>query len=273
MNKLAQIKAELAKQDQKANFSGGDNAVYPHWNIPEGSSVTLRILPDGDEDSIFFWAERQMIRLPFSGVKGDPGSKPVVVQVPCNEMWGPVNSCPVLKEVRPMFKDASLEDTAKKYWKKKSYIFQGFVEDDPMTEEDVPENPIRRFIMGPQLFQSIKDALTDPDLEEIPTDVENGLNFIVKKTKKGEWANYDTSKWARKETPLSDEQKAAIEEFGLSNLIDFLPNQPDQDHLDAIAEMFEASLDGEAYDEARWGAFYRPAGMTRPEGDSTAAPK
>ena len=42
-----------------------------------------------------------MIRLPFSGIKGDMNSKPVVVQVPCVEMWQ--ETCPVLSEVRGWF--------------------------------------------------------------------------------------------------------------------------------------------------------------------------
>ena len=36
-------------------------------------------------------------------------------------------NCPVLAEVRPWYKDETLKEMANKYWKKRSYIFQGFV--------------------------------------------------------------------------------------------------------------------------------------------------
>ena len=41
---------------------------------------------------------------------------------------------PVLAEVRTWFKDSILEDMGRKYWKKRSYIFQGFV--DPTLDEE-----------------------------------------------------------------------------------------------------------------------------------------
>jgi hypothetical protein len=36
--------------------------------------------------------------------------------------------------------------------------------------------------------------------------------------------------------------------------------------------MFEASVDGQAYDTERWGAYYRPRGVSAPAGGATAAP-
>ena len=63
----------------------------------------------------FFWAERLMIKLPFAGVKGETDSRPVQVQIPCMEMYG--ETCNILNEVRGWFKDASLEDMGRKYWK------------------------------------------------------------------------------------------------------------------------------------------------------------
>jgi len=37
-----------------------------------------------------------------------------------------------------------------------------------------------------------------------------------------------------------------------------------------MKEMFEASVDGQAYDIDRWGSYFRPAGMQKPEGTATA---
>jgi len=75
----AKLLAQQANKDRIKNGGGfgGDNAVYPFWNNPEGSSATLRFLPDGDETNDFFWLERLIIKLPFPGVKGDTLGKPV----------------------------------------------------------------------------------------------------------------------------------------------------------------------------------------------------
>ncbi len=259
---LAEIRAKLQQQEnrQGGNQTGGDNAIYPHWNIAEGSTAKVRFLPDGNSKNSFFWVERLMIRLPFAGIKGQADSKPVVVQVPCVEMYG--EACPILAEVRTWFKDASLEEMGRKYWKKKSYLFQGFVRENPLGDDKTPENPIRRFVISPQIFNLIKNALMDPDMESMPTDYEAGLDFTIKKTSKGGYADYSTSTWARKESALTSDERAAVDSFGLFNLTDFLPKQPTDVELKVIKEMFEASVDGQAYDPERWGSYYKPSGFT-----------
>jgi len=273
MASLAEIRAKLKEQEAGAGgqrTGGGDNAIYPFWNMKEGEQATLRFLPDGDDSNTFFWKERLMIKLPFAGVKGETDSRPVQVQVPCMEMYG--ESCPILAEVRGWFKDPSLEDMGRKYWKKRSYIFQGFVTDDPLKEDTTPDNPIRRFIIGPQIFQLIKAALMDPDMEELPTDYTAGVDFRLSKGTKGGYADYGASNWARRERPLGDAEMAAINTHGLFNLNDFLPKKPGEVEIKVLTEMFEASVDGEAYDADRWSQYFRPAGMQARTGDPVTAP-
>ena len=269
MATLQEIRAKLKEQESKSGGSnsrtGGDNAIYPFWNLKEGEQATVRFLPDGDKENTFFWKERLMIKLPFAGIKGETDSRPVQVQVPCMEMYG--ESCNILSEVRGWFKDPKLEDLGRKYWKKRSYIFQGFVKDDPIGEENTPENPIRRFIIGPQIFQIIKGALMDPDMEDLPTDSVNGVDFRIIKTSKGGYADYSTSTWSRKSTPLTEEENKAIESNTLFNLSDFLPKKPNEVEVKVMKEMFEASVDGEAYDQDKFGSYFRPAGLSSRTGD------
>ena len=264
MASLAEIRAKLQAQESRSSSSNttGDNAIFTHWNIPEGTSATLRFLPDADEGNTFFWKERQMIRLSFPGVKGQDETKPVTVQVPCVEMWG--EQCPVHAEIRPWFKDPTMEDMGRKYWKKRSYIFQGFVTQSELQEDTVPENPIRRFVISPQIYKIISSALMDPEFQEIPTDYEAGTDFTIKKSTKGQYADYSTSNWARRERSLDQAERDAIAKHGLHNLNDFLPKKPDAEHLNAIFEMFEASVDGQLYDPARFGSYYRPFGVDAP---------
>ncbi len=272
MASLSEIRAKLKEQENRTasgSTSGGDNAIYPFWNMKEGETATFRFLPDGNDKNTFFWVERLMIKLPFAGVKGEADSRPVQVQVPCMEMYG--ETCPILAEVRPWFKDKSLEDMGRKYWKKKSYIFQGFVTDNPLKEETTPENPIRRFIIGPQIFQIVKQALMDPDMENNPTEYTSGTDFRLNKTSKGGYADYGTSAWARRERPLSDAEMQSIQKNGLFNLADFLPKKPTDVELKIISEMFEASVDGEAYNTDRWGQYFRPAGISSKTGDPVSS--
>jgi hypothetical protein len=274
MASLAEIRAKLQESQNRSSGNstgGGDNAIYPHWNMQEGKEAVVRFLPDGNSANTFFWVERAMIKLPFAGIKGESDNRNVIVQVPCVEMYNDGTACPILSEVRGWFKDKSLEDMGRKYWKKRSYIFQGFINEDPLNEESTPENPIRRFIIGPQIFQIIKGALMDPELEELPTDYMKGVDFRIKKTSKGGYADYSTSQWSRRERAISDTEKAAIDTHGLFNLNDFLPKKPTDVELKVMKEMFEASVDGEAYDMDRWGQYFKPAGMSQATGDPNKA--
>jgi hypothetical protein len=272
MASLAEIRARLAASESKQggnNSTGGDNSIYPHWNMEEGQSATLRFLPDGNSKNTFFWQERAMIRLPFNGIKGEMESKQVQVRVPCMEMWQ--ETCPILTEVRTWFKDKALEEMGRKYWKKRDYIFQGFVRENPLADDKTPENPIRRFIIGPQIFSIIKSALMDPELEELPTDLLRGLDFRITKTSKGGYADYNTSKWARKESALTEAEQAAVDKYGLFDLSTFLPKKPTEAEVKVIKEMFEASVDGQSYDTERWGQYFRPAGVSAPGGSSAGS--
>jgi hypothetical protein len=272
MATLAEIRAKLKAAESRGsdnNRTGGDNSIYPFWNLKEGGESVLRFLPDGDASNTFFWVERAMIKLPFGGIKGESETKSITVQVPCMEMYNDGSVCPILTEVRGWYKtkDPAMEEMARKYWKKRSYIFQGFVVEDGLGEKEVPENPIRRFIIGPQIYTLIHGALVDPELEDLPTDYINGLDFRMKKGSKGGYADYGTSNWARRTRPLSDAEQAAISQHGLYNLSDFLPKKPGEVEIKVIKEMFEASVDGEPYDMERWGQYFKPAGMSQQTGD------
>jgi hypothetical protein len=99
-----------------------------------------------------------------------------------------------------------------------------------------------------------------------------GLDFRISKTSKGGFADYSSSKWARKETALTEAEQAAIAEHGLFDLSTFLPKKPGEVELKVIKEMFEASVDGQSYDTERWGQYFRPAGVNAPAGSSAPAP-
>lgn len=264
MATLAEIRAKLAEQeDRKASYGNNksNNEIYPFWNIPNGTTALTRLLPDGDENNIMFWKERQIIKLPF-----DYEGKEIEVQVPCMDMYG--KKCFITEEIKPWWNDEELKPLARKYYKKRSYIFQGFIVNNPLDDDD-SETPIRRLVINKSIFDIIKSSLLDADMEDSPVDYDAGRDFRITKTKKGDYADYTTSAWSMKTRSLDDDDRAAIAEHGLYNLSDFLPNEPNEEQLEAIKEMFEASVNGDPYDLNRWGNFYRPYGIQAPEGSSS----
>ena len=66
---------------------------------------------------------------------------------------------------------------------------------------------------------------------------------------------------------MNNSDVEAVNKVGLFNLKDFLPKKPTDVELKVIKEMFEASVDGEAYDAEKWGQYYRAAGMSQATGD------
>lgn len=269
MASLEEIRRKLQAQQQRGELrsSAGDKAVYPFWNLQDNTSSEIRFLPDGNPNNTFFWVERLVIKLPFQGIVGE-SDKEVMVQVPCMEMYG--KTCPILAETRPWWKDTSLVDAAKLYWKKKSYIFQGFVVKDGLDEKDPPENPIRRFVINPSIYEIIKNSLMDPDMEDLVVDFDNGRDFRLQKTKKGQYADYSTSKFVIKPRSINDVERAAIEKYGLADLKQFLPKEPSEEELEVIMEMFRASVNGEGYDANRWGKYYKPTGFGNVNGVENA---
>lgn len=261
MTTLAEIRAKLLEKERKSEASPQqqDKSVFPHWDIPEESTTVVRFLPDGDQSNTLFWKEKLIIKIPFQGVRGEHNN-PVEVHVPCMEMFGEAD--PILAEIKPWWNDDSLKDIARRYWKKKTYMFQGIVVDTDLDEgANKPESPIRRFVISSQIYEIIKSSLMNTDFDDIPTHPLHGRDFKIIKTKKGgQFANYGNSSWSFKERALSDFETNAIEQYGLYNLSDFLGKKPTAEEKQAIVEMFHASVNDEAYDPDRWGKFYKPKG-------------
>ena len=110
-------------------------------------------------------------------------------------------------------------------------------------------------------------------MEELPTDYVKGVDFRINKTTKGGYADYSTSKWSRRERALDENERAAIDKNGLHNLSDYRPKEPSEAEIKIIKELFEKSVDGEAYDLEKYGQYFRPAGVSYQAGAQVSVPK
>lgn len=259
----AKLKAAKEKQSNNNSTNAtrtGASEMYPHWNMPDGSTTKLRFLPDGDNNNPFFWREVQKITLTFSGVEGHPEAGEVKIQVPCVRMYDPKNVCPILSTTRSWW-GTDKEELARKYWPKKTYLYQGFVRSSELVEDETPENPIRRFVISKQIHKIIENSITDDDMDNDPTDVTLGCDFKITKTKAGKFADYNNSSFARSESALSEEEVAAINEYGLFDLKTYMPNEPDSEQLQMIEDMFHESLKTSSEYKLEWLAYLRPYGV------------
>jgi hypothetical protein len=109
-------------------------------------------------------------------------------------------------------------------------------------------------------------------MEEMPTDYVKGVDFRINKTTKGGYADYSTSKWSRRERALDEAERAAVDTHGLHNLGDFRPKEPTEAEVKIIKELFEKSVEGEAYDLEQYGQYFRPAGMAYQARPQVAVP-
>jgi len=256
--KLLAAKAKQKNTGDSKSKSTGDNAMYPFWNIPTGSTLSVRFLPDANPDNTFFWVNRETIKMPFAGVVGGdyPTDKEVEVTVPCVDMFNNMR-CPIIAATKHLW-DGGPEDEAiaRRYWKKKSYIFQGFVTSSAMVEENAPENPIRRFVIGKMIYEVIENSLINPEFKHFPIDYMGGRDFNIMKGNNGKHAKY-TSQWSFETRSLTDTETSAIDQYGLNDLSEYLGRRPDSTEMDAIKQMFEDSFAGKPFDYDSFGQYYR----------------
>lgn len=263
-------KAEAAKAAEAAKSTGGDKSLFPYKKMPNGSKTIVRFVQNGsDPINPDFWEERLTIYLPFKGIVSG-GSVQTdadqTVAVPCIEMYG--LTCPVLTQVKSWYKHKTRSDEyASKYYKKRSYLYHGFVVSAPIEEENPPESAFRKFEFGVQIHKNIIPIIDDTEIKYSVTDFEHGIDFTIVKTSNGKdaYPSYVTSTWGKqRERPLNDIELASIHDengnLNIPEIINYLPPKPSQEAIDVIKAMFEASINDEPFDSDSFGTYFRPFG-------------
>jgi len=273
MNALERMRQHAREEEERKNTkptkTKGVSQYFPMGDIPDNTTSIFRFLPDGNENNPYFWVERQVCKLVFDGqVGGDyPTDEAVEVTVPCMDMFvDPKRKggslCPIITGTRHLWKDETDKEAielGRQYYKKRSFLYQGFVVSTDVEEEELPENPIRFFTIYPSIQKIIKSVLTDTEIDDIPTDYTLGRDFRLKKDKTAtdKWADYSGSKWSGKVRPLSEEESIAVQTYGCVDLSTLLGEQPDAAGIAVIKAMFEDSFAGKPFDFASYGTHYR----------------
>jgi len=225
-------------QGNKGNFT---NKYYPFWNMPTNQRCVIRFLPDLNEDNARgFLVEKVFHNLTVNGKNKS---------VPCLSMYG--EDCPICKLSQDYYKNKD-EANGKKYWRKKQYIAQAIVIEDPIPADaatgETHAGKVRYFALGYQIHNIIKDsfASVDDPLESIPYEFKDGYDFVIKKTEKGGYADYMVgTKFLSKQRSLTDDEIAAASE-GMGDLASLLPKNPG---LDKVQAYLNADINGGAVSE------------------------
>ena len=235
---LEELRAAYKKDDAKTSRP---NNYYPFWNMKEGEQCIIRFLPDADEDNpLGFMVEKLTHTLTLNGERKN---------VPCLKNYG--EDCPICKVSQGYYKEDD-KANGKLYWRKKQHIVQALIVEDPLPKDadtgETHEGKVRAVSLGFQLFEIIKAAFEGGELDEIPYAYEGGCNFIIKKSKQGEYASYSVgSNFARKATDL-DEDEIAVATDGMVELTSLLPPNPG---IDKVEAMLEAALTGGEYSDGK----------------------
>lgn len=232
---IAQLRQAFAK---KSEGSGEGNTgfwdkFYPFYKMDFDQSAKFRFLPDLDEENpLGFIVLNQYHELLINGKKK---------KLACLKMYG--ESCPCCEQSTKYYNDGD-ERMGKAFWRKIDYIAQGVIMNSPF---DYPvkadENPIRMISIATKLYKTIESKIVKGDMDEMPTDPINGYDFSINKTKQGEYADYTTSDFARKSTPLSEELLARIDLYDLKN---YRYGKIEREQMET---MIEAFLTGKSYED------------------------
>lgn len=274
---LASVKAKTPSSNNS------NEVWSPMGNMNVGDVAYTRLIPFTDELSGGFWTTQKMITLEFVSPEDDSKKWHSYVPCLEMYEPARTVECPVANQARELFKQAevlkksgatkefeSINAVALSRWIRYAYLFQGFINrggkegfgnPNVLVPIKFPKSVfalIHESTLGETSTMDVlptggfdMDAIRQLMSGDLPAGVTEevfmqqffGRNYIVKKIKKGEHNNYETSSWDMKETMLEDEQIAYIADNGLLNLMKYLPKRPTDEQYAVYEEMAKVSID------------------------------
>lgn len=197
------------------------NGSLQHWNIPTGESVTVRFREDGDVTNPLLWRTHVFHEFP------DPDDPDGMAKIKHTSPLTFGEKCPINEAVKPLWNTD--KELARKLYIRRHYVMHGHVDDAFV---------VCRFTK--QIHDLVKSYVEAKDTTHLFTDPEHGRDFIITKTKNGEFNSYSTSRFSMQVRALSDEERA----MELPSIASYLPAKPTKE------DMQRAWTDFEAYREA-----------------------
>jgi hypothetical protein len=157
-------------------------------------------------------------------------------------MYG--EECPICKLSQEYY-GAKDEVNGKKYYKKRQYLAQALIVQDPLAPDaqtgETHEGKVRFISLTYQIYNIIMQAFQDDELEYEPYDLENGYDFTIKKTMQGKYASYTVgTRFSGRSRPLSEAELTAVEEH-TTNLSTLLPKNPG---VEFVRKQLNAEMNG-----------------------------
>lgn len=242
--------ADLKKMlEEKRNSGGGGRKynpdIYPFWQLDEGAESVVRILP-GEGNEIYPFVELREHRLSVNGRQE---------KIPCPSMRN--EPCPIC-ELSQEYYNAEGGDSkdGKYYYRDSIHLAKAVVIEDPLPADDQTgetfEGKTVTLRLGFQLMQKINEDISRlEDDDDLPWDLENGLNFIIKCVKQGKYKKYDIgSGFSRRSSSIPEEFIDNVEIIDLDTL---LPETKTYDEINGILEahMSGGSVDPDSLDVKR----------------------
>lgn len=267
MAKLSRIellkqKLQEEKQKKENNNNGGYSSdIYPFWQMAVGDEARVRILPDAnDENPFLFYTDRLEHKIAINGEDK---------KIPCRSMYG--EECPICDLSRKYYKEEGKGSKQGKYfYRNKTSLVRVLVVKDPLEPNkdtgETYEGKVLNTQFGYQLMEKIKEQISSDDLGDF-TDMEEGYDFIIKKTPQGEYGTYAVgSGFARKPSAVDADLQESIELIDLGTLL------PKDFGYEKVYNMLQAHLSGEDYEDedapAKKPASKKPAAKVEDEEDA-----
>lgn len=222
LKSLFKKERENKEKGGKGNFARSD--MYPFWNMDYGKKAIVRILRDKNPDNPFqFFVDKLEHTLTIN----DKAEK-----VPCLRMYG--EKCPICDLSRDFYKVEGKESVnGKYYYRKKNSLVHLLVVDDPLPADEETgetyEGKTSKSQFSYQLMEKIKKEISSDEMDSDPFDLIEGYNFVIEKTKQGEYGNYTVgSGFARRPSAVAEELRETIELIDLETM---LPKNPGYEYV------------------------------------------
>ena len=273
MLSMSEMRAKLLEQKQNLNSNSdrSNSKFFQFSKMTEGSSVRIRFVEDADANNQYFWRTRANRTLKFSGLisKGKFYDGEIYVDVPAfNLKTGEIDNTlpedraftstddPIQQKIKNLWNEGTEgQELYRKFRRKTAYVYRGFV------REEGAESRMQYFIMSNQIQPKIEKAISDPEQAEafpnLPVDVQNGRDFILRCDLKDGRRNYELSDWSLKTSALTPDELTILSN-DMEPLYNLLPKKPDVNQIEIMNQMYDAVTSDQPFDFDNWGKAFKP---------------